>query len=438
MTNAALQGNRRQPTLDEMESLFVNVESLDRIKAYLNRFNPIRVMKMERMEIRHSSILAWLLDPRETHGFGDKFLKAFLGEALRGHSDLGTPTALDISQSDLRDADVRCEWQSIDILIFCPANCWAFVIENKFDSMQGEGQLAGYIARIQSLSKDWGSQLQARGIFLTLHDEAPADPRYVPIRYGTICKLLSRLIKQHADQLSGEVTTFLNHYLEILEDAAGMSKERNEMELLARQLYRRHKKVLDFVIEHGAASEFAMAARSLFGEDPDRFARIKIDSTEVVFTGLANSLVSFLPLSWYEGLGKDAYAWPGCENWWAGFPVISWLQLWASNDGVKGTLWLYAEVGPLSDYEFRKALIERIQSVVETDALKIAFQKGAANEGKQFSKFLKKNVVQIVDIHNSDELESGIKKLLANFRNEFDAIGAILPQFLERGVSIRR
>ena len=39
-------------------------------------------MKMERMEIRHSTILSWLLSPNETHGLSDKFLKAFLGAAL--------------------------------------------------------------------------------------------------------------------------------------------------------------------------------------------------------------------------------------------------------------------------------------------------------------------------------------------------------------------
>ncbi len=438
MTSDIPQANRREPTYDEIETLFVNDESLGRIKAYLNRFNPIRVMKMERMEIRHSAILAWLLVPRETHGFGDKFLKAFLGEALRGHNDMGTPTALDISQSDLRDADVRCEWQNIDILIHCPANYWAFVIENKFGGVQGEGQLAGYLTKVQAQFKAQSAELRVRGIFLTLQEEAPADARYVPVRYVTICKVLSRLVKQDADQLSTEVTTFLNHYLEILEDATGMSQERNEMELLARQLYRRHKKVLDFVIEHGAASDFAIAARALFGDDADRFEKIKIDQNEVVFCGLANSIVSFLPLSWYSAFGAGAYAWKGCENWWANFPVISWFQLWNGSDGVKGTLWLYAEVGPLSDYVFRKALIEGIQRAAEKDGLKIAFQKGAASEGKQYSKFLKKNVVQIADIHNADELGSAMKKLLADFRTEFDAIGAVLPQFAERGVPIER
>ncbi|MBF0680101.1 MAG: hypothetical protein IR164_14315 [Devosia sp.] len=45
------------PSSHELENLFVNNGDLSRVQAYLNRFNPIRTMKMERMEIRHSAIL---------------------------------------------------------------------------------------------------------------------------------------------------------------------------------------------------------------------------------------------------------------------------------------------------------------------------------------------------------------------------------------------
>ena len=133
-----------EPTYNELESLFVNNAKLDSIEKYLNRFNPIKTMKMERMEIRHSAILAWLLTPSETHGFGDHFLKSFLAEALRGQSGLGFPTALDVSQSDLRDAEVRTEWLNIDIFVQSNANKWAFIIENKFGSTQHEGQFSTY------------------------------------------------------------------------------------------------------------------------------------------------------------------------------------------------------------------------------------------------------------------------------------------------------
>lgn len=271
------------PTHDQMEALFVNNAGLIRIKAYLNRFNPIRIMKMERMEIRHSAILAWLLDPAETHGFDDAFLKAFLGEALRGTSTERKPTALDISQSNLRDAEIYREWQDIDIFISSPSNNWAFIIENKFDSTQRKGQLSGYIEKAKKHFKDNETPPAIRGIFLTLQAENPADENYASIRYSAICEILPRLMNEHANQLAHEVKTFLNHYVEVILDATGMSKDLAEMKELARQLYREHKKVLDFVVQNGALSDFAVAARALFGDSPETFATTTIGNQKFVF-----------------------------------------------------------------------------------------------------------------------------------------------------------
>lgn len=424
----------REPSVDQMESLFVNNENLDQLEAYLNRFNPIKVMKMERMEIRHSAILAWLLDPSETHGLGDHFLKAFLGEALRGFKSTGTPMALDIIQSDLRDAEVRSEWQNIDIFIVSPTNNWAFIIENKFHSKQHKGQLDKYMSKVNSIYKTTEKSPSIAGIFLTLGDEEPEDERYAPIKYEAVCEILDRMLLQQSHVLSTEVTTFLNHYLDILKDATGMSDEFNEMEKLARQLYRDHKKVLDFVVEHGASTDFAIAARTKFGDDPDFLDVVTIKGNEYVFGGLNGSNVWFLPRSWYEGFGENEYNWAGCNNWWMEYPLIIWIQITSNNDGIKGLLRLHAEVGRISIYEFRKELIESIKSTsAENKLARIKFQKGADSEGKKYSKFLKDNSVAIKDIQNPDEISSAIEKLLKKFQPEFEAVAKILPKFLKYG-----
>ena len=107
---------------DELESLFVNNPGLDRLRAYLGRFNPIKTMGMEHMEIRHSAILSWLLNPQETHGLGDSFLKAFVSEALCGIDGQEKPSALDVYQADMMDAEIRREWRHIDLLVLSPRN----------------------------------------------------------------------------------------------------------------------------------------------------------------------------------------------------------------------------------------------------------------------------------------------------------------------------
>jgi len=423
------------PTAEELEKLLVNNASLARLELYLNRFNPIRVMRMERMEIRHSAVLAWLLDPAESHGLNDRFLKAFLGEALRGQSALGAPTAIDVARADLRAAIVRREWQNIDIFIQSEANGWGFVVENKFDSKQHEGQLTKYVEHVLAGLGSEGSGLTIRGIFLTLNDEEPEDVRFAPITYEALARLLPSFADRESHLLSREVTVFLQHYVEVIEEAAGVNAERIEMEKLARQIYRDNRKVFDFIWEHGEGSVFSVAAEQIFGEEPDYLDPIEIDGVKYRFNHADQRMVSFLPESWFKALGGKKFDWQGCESWWAGYPLIVWLQLAENADGKSGRLTLYAEVGPIDEYAFRKGLIEEVQKVgTRLASRKIKFQQTASEEGRRFSKFLKQNFADIKDVQDNEEIGEAMKKLLKRFQPEFDAIGGILPPFVRYGV----
>lgn len=418
------------PSHDDLESLFINNEKLDRVGAYLNRFNPIKTMQMEGMEIRHSAILAWLLDPRETHGFGDRFLKAFLCEALRGRSASVGPTAIEVSQRDLRDATIRREWQNIDIFILSPGNNWAFVVENKFHSRQHEGQLNKYIDKVKAVFEPKEEELTVCGVFLTLQEEEPQDARYAPLKYADICDFLPRLIDLEGQSIGQEVKVFLQHYLEIIKDATGMNEHRNEMEKLARQLYRTHQKVLEFVMEHGASTDFVIAAEAVFGEVWEKEGVLQVSGRNYVYYHHTSNVFSFMPESWALALGGKNAVWDGCQNWWAGYPLICWVQLFESGDGGKGYLRLFAEVGPIAKPDNRKKLINDIKSITTDSGLKnIRFQQGATDPGKKYSKFLKNNNIDIQDVHDAEEIAKAINALLIRFGNYFDVIAALLPSF---------
>lgn len=415
---------------EDLESLLVNNNKLHRIEAYLNRFNPIKVMQMEHQEIRHSAILAWLLDPRETHGFNDKFLRAFLCEAMRGQG--GDPSALDISQADLRDAEVRREWQNIDIFILFPRLGWAFIVENKFHSVQHNGQLAKYAQKIKDTFELQETSLKVRGIFLTLNEEPPQDETYAPIQYSSICEILPYLMEAEAGTVRNDVAIFVNHYLEIIREAAGMSDERLDMEKLARQLYRSHKKALNFIIENGSTTDFEISVEAVVGDDAEYNAIFKVERSDFRFFWKNKYQFSFLPEAWIQHLGGDQLSWAGCENWWAGYPLICWCELHPSHEGASGRLRLIAEVGPLSDHEFRKALIEHIAGI----GLKnVGFQKGATDNGKKYSRFLKGAEAHISDVQNIEEIERAIRAIISKFNGTFNEIAPVLSRFSENGYS---
>jgi len=407
---------------DELEALFVNNADLKRLAAYLNRFNPIRIMKMEGMEIRHSAILSWLLNPRETHGLGEQFLKAFLSEALRGQDWRDKPTAIDLVHANLSDVEIRREWQHIDIFVFSARNQWAFVIENKYNSRQHEGQLTKYAQKVRSIYP----KMEVRGIFLTLWDEEAQDQSFMPIGYETVADILSGLVAAAGQTLGAEVTTFLGHYIEIIEEETGMSLDQNAMEQLARDLYRQHKKVLDFIWDHGATTDFGAAVGNFCGEDWQSQDPFSVKEAEYFCWDINHYQWSFLPKSWVQAFGGWGVTWPGCETWWARFPLICWFQL-DDGEGAKGKLRLIAEVGPMVDPRQRSALIEGIKSVAITKELKdIRFQAGAGEVGKKYSKFLRNNTIDIDNTQDAKEISDAMVSLFKRFEAYFDAVAETL------------
>ncbi len=430
----------KAPTVEDLENLFINNKDFDDIEHHINQFNPIKIMGMERMEIRHSAILAWLLTPNESHGFGDSFLKAFLADAFQGRSDQNSLSSLSIIQENFTDAEVRREWKGIDLFILHQTENkkWAFVIENKFDSKQGENQLKIYREKASKIYDPTNTGVEVYCIFLTLRDEEPNDLRYNPINYNSIYEILTRLIDNQKNMMSPDVITFLGHYLETIGKATGMNEQQNLMEILARDLYRKHKKSLDFIIKHGANTDFAFAAHTIFGEKPEYPNQVEIGENQFIFHNLYNQTVSFLPLKWFNGFGGNDTKWHGCDKWWAGFPLISWIALYPNTDNNEGQLKLYAEVGPLSDDDFRLNLINEIERIAtEQDCKKIEFSKNAKKKGTKYSRFFKGRpaVLQINDINDSDEIVKGIKELLSSYEKEFCAVSRILEQFQHYGLS---
>lgn len=436
--SASVSGDRT-PSVLEFESLFINNVELGRIGTYLKRFNPIKTMGMQHMEIRHSAILGWLLDPQESHGMGDQFLKAFLTMALRdGSGEQPALRAMEISQADLMDAEVRREWRGIDLLVISRNNGWAFIIENKFYSKQHGNQLAAYYEKVESVfgrsTKAHGTALEIHGIFLILNDEEPQDRRYKPLQYSDVLTLLKQSIDDQVRPLSTEVKIFIQHYIEVIEEATGMDDAKNSMIKLARQLYRDHRKVLDFIVEQGTGNDFSFACETVFGADLDVFDEVTVAGQQFVYNHSAAAVISFLPKSWFDAFGGDEYYWHGCEKWWAGLPVICWLQLIQGSDKNGPELRLYAEVGPLVDHEFRSGLINEIIATAASAGLKsVAFQRTAANEGKKYSKFLSKNSLNIEDANDAEEIAAGMETLLKRFKTVFDELPQIMSQFIEYG-----
>ena len=88
---------------------------LEELSARLSTFNIFRALKIEKAEIRHSNVLAWLFDPNESHGLDDLVLRRVLSNMLLdSDTDVEGISAAQVELMDFGDIEVRREWQNID------------------------------------------------------------------------------------------------------------------------------------------------------------------------------------------------------------------------------------------------------------------------------------------------------------------------------------
>ena len=364
----------------KIAKLIVNNESFSEIEAHLNRFNPIKIMKMEGMEIRHSAILSWLLNPRENHGLHDEFLRRFLSAVLKSTEKDSEIGALDLYNANLNDANVYTEWNHIDIFIECPVNKWAFVIENKVYASQSKDQLKGYASFFDNRFKNH----KKSGILLTLYEEEPDDEeaafKFHSIKYNEVVVLLDQIIRQTSQTLSTRVLNFIKYYRETISELCDMNEISNDMKALARKVYQENKVVIDFIVENSSSTEFQVAVSQLVapdGEDkePSTYEELTVGNNTYVYFAKNQSQFSFLPKAWISVIGEvkrdgkkitsKNYQWIGCEKWWWSYPLIFWIQLEKKSNNPDKQMFqlkIYAEVGP---YKNRKELIEAIEDICE-------------------------------------------------------------------------
>src|SRR5690554_5379880 len=92
-------------------NFIVNNDKLELLKARVNSFNPLKILRVQDYEIRHSNVLAWVLDPNENHNLDDRILKRFLLRVLLSSSNNEVLESMDmvymIQQTSFMDIKVK-------------------------------------------------------------------------------------------------------------------------------------------------------------------------------------------------------------------------------------------------------------------------------------------------------------------------------------------
>ncbi len=168
--------------------------------------NPWTVAKLNRDEVRNSSVLAWWLDPNGTHGLADAFLLGLLHEVSKKEL-VGLKCAVSPRcRVRLESCPDGNHASRVDIEVDDPS--FYLIIEVKIDAQERNDQLTRYcdIAKKRSRNRPWAiifltpQGRDARGQCENTNLSIIRREPIVPFSWKEISIILNKVSRQHTEQ----------------------------------------------------------------------------------------------------------------------------------------------------------------------------------------------------------------------------------------------
>lgn len=390
-----------------MERFIVENDDLLLLESRIGRFNIFDALGIARAEIRHSNFLAFILDPAESHGQGQLFLKALLMDLLKhAPTELRPLSPIDLDGIDLRGVEVRREWKNIDVVIICKEPRFAVVIENKIDSREHSDQLARY----QETVTDHYADLPTLYIYLTPDGDEPSEDSWVPYTYADIYRVFTRIRQTYQNAIGDEVRVFLDHYLNLLR-ARFMNNE--ELDKLCRQIYKNHRQALQLIWERVGSPESGVIAEVA--------AALEHDHRWNVLWQIANQ-VNFMPKAW---LGWSLPIGTEYED------ERVWLILKYRLDNCELSTWL--ELQGIEDMPKRNQIVETLLSEAQRCGFKA--QPARKRIGTRYTRVSGREPVlewAEGDEPESEAVRAAVQKKLDELYPRLEKLAAVLRPLCER------
>ncbi len=361
----------------------VNNDDFELLQARTNRFNPLKVLRMQDYEIRHSNVLAWIFNPNENHNLDDRLLKRFIITVLLKpeNSDIidNYDLVYDIKQSSLMNADIYRELENIDLLIVDKTQKIVVLIENKVYSGEHSNQLQKYYQYVRTNYEDY----ILIPIFLTLDGIEATHNKYYSASYYDILETLEFITNNYQDRTSVEVIEFINYYLTILKEKYIMD---DELKQLCKQIYQNNKDVIDMIYNVGNELEISGAVE-LFMKSTPEIIPIQIKSKQRQFWF---AIDEFLKTKAVDN-----------GNWANGMAICLWFSEY------NGKLKLALEVGPFTDPSKRLDFLYKL----EEESIKL--NKSSKQLGKRYTRIYSRTL-NIENWEDPQEVGEGMKKMYSN------------------------
>lgn len=389
------------------EELLVNLirdlEAVEqRFKEDINKgFNIFAAAGLVRQEIRHSTILAYLLKPYESHGLGDNLAKKIINLATQKSNHEATPNSLKVALADFDDLVVNTEVgynkKRIDVLAYSARNQVVLAIENKVDSSEGDNQLKTYS---EFINQDINfNNYKKLFVYLTLAGGEPSESEWVALGYKDILDILNDILLKSDGQINDDKKIFINHYIELVRKHI-MEEINQDLRDACVEIYRRHKVAID-LINNNLPTPVSDAQESFWKEKSNQIS--KIYSNKRVFGFLPNILLNVIPET------------AGTEWFYQKKPLVIWFSFQDSKIGI------IIEVGPMANAAERARLVQELDKQVGKSR-----DKTGSTYSRVWSHYKKVELEKLSDydlkltmddLYNKLESEKLIDKIILAVRN---------------------
>lgn len=218
-------------------------------KVDLKTFNILKTLGVWRREVSHTHVISWLLNPVESHGFKDQFIKKFFN-------------ALELERLNLKNIKVKRFQRSdegFEVDITLENEQFYAIIENKITHMAQKKQLA---TEFEKFNPNDGREFVP--IYLTPFEKDKPHKDFNVIKYDSIKNILNGLLINCKNE---DVKIFLIHYIDTIEEIVlGKFKGFSEKSRLYLKYY-------DVISEF--EKEFKSDLRSLFRAIEDEIRQQK-------------------------------------------------------------------------------------------------------------------------------------------------------------------
>ena len=380
-----------------------NSTEFNRLHQQFHQFNPLKVLRVDQYEIRHSNVLVWLFDPNENHRLGSFFLRKVLMNLItkpENEEKIPDIEYLSFLHAPLSDATVHREWWtgngSIDLLIEIPSLNLMLLIENKFHSTESAGQLRHYLDHVHETFPN----RTILPVYLTLSSDAPSHDDYWFLDYEDVRLMITQELELNRATIADNIYDFLSYYVALLEERLVDDEDTMNTAL---QLYQDYASAIHLLFANANPAkqkqvELRQAVRTLetFDEETKRHLLLIYNRKRQTIDYIFKTGGNIVRQAFLEFVKKQEMTVYSAHTRVPNFVMNEWLPyleqmdrlnrywlnygliIWFERKGSK-RLKLYIEVGPI-DYAERLPLLEALE------ANNISFWKSGKQEGKKFTR----------------------------------------------------